>query len=168
MKPYAWMMVLLFLIVPACGYQLEGGGYLNENVTRVAVEVFENKSNQTRAGIYFTNEMIREIQEKTNTAVVDKDKAGRRITGTVKSIAFSTLSRSSTETVTERKVTARVDVQLKGPDNEILWSVSDYASSEAYTVADNTTDDEANIREAVETIAERSAERIVSMMMSNF
>lgn len=151
-----------------CGYRLEGSGQVHPGVKRVAVHVFENKTTQTRAGTWFTNELIREIQEKTDTRVVDDATASRRIKGTVKSITFSTLSRSSTENVVERKVTAVVDVRLLGPGNDTLWSVKNFSSSEDYAVAADTMDDENNIREAVRIISERVSERLVSLMAADF
>ncbi|WP_022668327.1 LPS assembly lipoprotein LptE [Desulfospira joergensenii] len=168
-KKFGILLALVIMVsVFSCGYRLEGGGYIKENVTRVAVEVFENNSSQTRAGLAFTNELIREILEKTDTKVVDSSRATRRIVGVVKAIKFSTLSRTSTETVVERRVTAVVDVRLVGPDDEILWSVRDFSSHEDYTVAEDKVDDDGNIREAVDKIATRSAERLVSQMMVNF
>ncbi len=160
------MAVLCFF--SSCGYRLEGGGYINENVTRVAVDMFDNRSSQTRAGVTFANELIRKILEKTDTRVVDSSVATRKIVGIVKSISFGTLSRSSTETVVERRITATVDVQLIGPDKKVLWSVSNLISKEDYTVSESNVDNEASIREAVEKIAERSAEKVVSQMMLNF
>lgn len=159
---------LLVTVFAACGYRFEGGGYVHEDVSKVAVATFENRTTETRAGTSFTNELIREILQKTDTKVVDADQATRVIKGTITAITFSTLSRSSTETVTERKVTARVDVQLMGPDQEILWSVKDFTTSEDYTVQDDEQDDEESRRQAVDEIAERCAERLVSQMMTNF
>ena len=160
--------VVLTVLFSGCGYSLVGGGYLDENVTQVAVELFENKSSESRAGISFTNELIREIQTKTDTEVVDVAKSTRKISGTIKAITFATLSRSNTETVVERQVTAVMDVKLVGPDGGIIWSVKDFSANESYQVSSNTVGDEANKREAVDKIALRSAERIVSQMMSNF
>ncbi|MCP4719080.1 MAG: hypothetical protein GY860_06440 [Desulfobacteraceae bacterium] len=163
-----FIMAGLIALVTSCGYHFEGGGYINEDVTRVAVEVFENKSSETRAGMSFTNELIREIQEKTDTIVVDSSKATRKIMGTVNSITFSTLSRSSSESVVERQVKALIDVQLIGPEGDIIWSVKNFSSTEPYTVAEDTVNDENNKRDAVDKIALRSAERLVSKLLSNF
>lgn len=155
-------------LVAGCGYHLEGGGYINEDVTRVSVAIFENKSSEARAGMSFTNQLIQEIQAKTDTVVVDSDQATRKITGTVNAITFSTLSRSSSETVVERQVKALIDVQLIGADGEVRWSVKNFSSTESYTVDENTLNDESNKAAAVEKIALRSAERLVSQMLSNF
>jgi len=162
------IMAGLISIAAGCGYRFEGSGYVNEGVTRVAVEVFKNKSSETRAGMSFTNEFIREILEKTNTNVVDSAKASPRITGVVNSITFSTLSRTSVEAVVERRVTAMVDVQLVDRDGKVLWSVKNFSSKEDYTVAEDKINDEINKRGAVDEIAQRTAERVVSQMMTNF
>lgn len=163
-----FMVAGLIALVVGCGYRLEGGGYIDGDVTRLAVEVFENKSSETRAGMSFTNQLIREIQEKTDTIVVDSDKADRKIKGIVNAITFSALARVTTETVVERQVTALVDVQLLGDDGEILWSVKNLSVRESYQVESDKVDDESNKREAIEKIALRSAEKIVSQMISNF
>lgn len=152
----------------SCGYRLVGGGYLDGNVTQVAVLLFENNSSESRAATSFTNELIREITERTDTKVVDQANATRQISGIIKAITFATLSRSSSETVTERQVTAVVDVKLTGPNGKILWSVKDFSASETYTTATDSVDDEANKRQAVETIANRVSERLVNQMISKF
>ncbi|MDD9304284.1 MAG: hypothetical protein HUK40_18820 [Desulfobacter sp.] len=167
MKKIVLVMAAGFLVA-GCGYRLAGGGYLNETVSRVSVAVFENNSAQSRAGMSFTNEMIREITEKSDTRVVDTAGTVQSITGVIQSITFSTLSRSSTENVTERQVTAVVDVKLTDPDGKITWSVKDFSAKESYTVSTDTINDESNKRDAVDTIAERVAERLVSQMLSNF
>jgi len=155
-------------LLSGCGYRLEGGGYIHPGVSRVGVEMFENNSGQTRAGIDFTNELIRKIQEKTDTQVVAPDKATRRIKGVINAVTFSTLSRSSTQNVTERRVRAVVDVQLVDQDSKVLWSVSNFSATESYFVAADTIDDDANIYEAIRVISERVADRIISQMAADF
>ena len=167
MQKSVWI-ILGILLISGCGYRLEGGGYLHQGVTRVGVEVFENNSSQTQAGIDFTNELIREIQEETDTKVMDPADAPRRIKGRVKAITFSVLSRSSTETVIERRITAVVDVQLLDADGDVLWSANNFSSFDSYLVDADRIDDEASINEALQIIAQRIAERLVSQMMTNF
>ena len=162
------MVVSSLMIGPGCGYRLAGGGFVYNDVARVSVAIFENKSTESRAGISFTNELIREITAKTDTIVVDAANATRKISGTVQSITFSTLSRSSSEDVTERQVNAKVDVVLTGAGGKILWSVKNFSANESYEVSSSTVDDEANKREAVDLIAERMAERLVSQMTNDF
>jgi len=162
------MIISILMIGPGCGYRLAGGGFINNDVTRVSVAIFENKSTESRAGISFTNEMIREITAKTDTIVVGGGNATHNISGTVQSITFSTLSRSSSEDVTERQVNAKINVVLTGTGGNILWSVKNFSATESYEVSSSTVDDEANKREAVDLIAERVAERLVSQMINDF
>jgi hypothetical protein len=159
---------LLLLFSSACGYRLEGGGLVHPGVSRVGVTVFTNRTAQTHAGIDFTNELIREIQDRTHTRVMDPNDAAYVIKGTITSITFATLSRSSTENVTERRITAVVDVQLFSADKKVIWSVNNFSAMESYIVGSDRIDDTANIRKSLEVIARRMAERIVSQMTADF
>jgi len=168
-KRIVWLTVVSLLMFGAgCGYRLAGGGFVNNDVARLSVAIFENKTTESRAGISFTNELIREITAKTDTIVVGAGDATHNISGTVQSITFSTLSRSSSEDVTERQVNARVDVVLTGAGGATLWSVKNFSATESYQVSNSSVDDEANKRDAVDLIAERVAERLVSQMTNDF
>lgn len=168
-KHIIWLTVVSLLTIgTGCGYRLAGGGLIHNDIARVSVAIFENKSTESTAGISFTNELIREITAKTDTIVVGGGNATRKISGTVQSITFSTLSRSSSEDVTERQVSAKVDVVLAGAGGERLWSVKNFSATESYDVSDSAVDDEANKQKAVDLIAERVAERLVSQMTNDF
>ncbi|WP_299982604.1 LptE family protein [Desulfobacula sp.] len=171
MKNLKWVLcvyVVVLAFFSSCGYQFEGGGYINNDVTRVAVKVLENKSSETGAGIAFTNALIQEILQKTDTKVVDESRATAVFEGTIKAITFATLSRSTTESVIERRVAATVDLKLTNKDGDVIWSVKDFTSNEEYSVSEDKITDESNKREAVDKIAIRSAEKLISRMMTNF
>lgn len=169
MKKLNWILFgFLFAVSASCGYQFEGGGYINKDVTRVAVKILENNSLQTGAGVIFTNALIREIIEKSDTAIVDESHATAVIEGTINAITFSTLSRSTTDSVIERRVWAVLDLKLVNKDGEKIWSVKDFTTDEEYTVSEDKIEDESNIRDAVEKIATRSAEKLISRMLVNF
>ncbi len=158
----------MLIVLSACGYHFEGGGYLDKDITQVAVRVFENKSSETGAGLVFTNALVQEILQKTDTKVVDESVADHVIEGQVEAITFSTLSRSTTDSVLERKVSAVVGLKMKNKDGDIVWSIKNFSSKEEYTVSSDATADESNKRQAVDKIALRSAERLVSKMLNNF
>jgi hypothetical protein len=150
------------------GDQFEGGGYIHQDVTRVAVTILKNNSSETGAGIAFTNALIEEILERTDTTVVDPSQATVVLEGTIKAITFSILSRSTTESVVDRRVWGTIDVKLMRTDGEVIWSVKDFTSHEDYTVSEDKVEDEQNISEAVDKIAIRTAEKLVSKLMTNF
>jgi hypothetical protein len=61
-----------------------------------------------------------------------------------------------------------VDVELLSPDKKVIWSVNNFSALESFTVGSDNIDDESNIRDALEIIAQRMAERLVSQMSANF
>ncbi len=163
-----WIGFLFAVLFVSCGYQFEKRGYISTGVTQVAVLVFDNESIETGADILFTNALIQEILEKTDTKVVERTRASSVIKGTVKSITFSALSRSATETVIQRRVKAAIDLKLINTDGELLWSVKDFISSEDYTVSESVVTDEARKRAAVTEIARRTAEKIITALQNDF
>ena len=171
MKNLKWNMaccLLAVLFFVSCGYRFEGGGYLKDTVMRVYVESFENKSSETGAGVSFTNLLVQEILRKTDTKVVDKASADAVLKGTVKTITFETLSRSSTESIVERRVFATVDLKLMDKNDDVIWSVKDFSSYEDYSVSADKVSDDANKKDTVDEIAAKSAERLVNKMLVNF
>ncbi|MBU1194630.1 MAG: hypothetical protein KKE62_10940 [Proteobacteria bacterium] len=152
----------------ACGYRFEGGGFVNQNLKRVAVKPLENVSSETGAGVAFTNALIREILMKTQTRVVDESAADAVFQGQIKSITFSTLSRTTAETVNERRVQAVVSLKLVDRNGKVLWSVTDFMANEDYAINSNQITDESNKRLAVNKIADRVAEKIVSKTQIDF
>ena len=152
----------------SCGYQFEGGGYLHQDVKRVAVTILKNNSSETGAGVTFTNALIEEILQKTDATVVDRFQATAALEGTINAITFATLSRSTTESVVDRRVWATVDLKLIRKDGQVIWSVKDFTSHEDYTVSEDKVEDEQNKSKAVAKIATRNAERLVSKLLTNF
>lgn len=163
-----FLLIGLFSFTAACGYRFEGGGYINKDVTRVAVKVLENNTSETGADVIFTNALIREILQKTDTKVVDEATATAVIEGTIKSVTFAALSRTTAESVIERGISATMDIQMVNKEGEVIWSAMNLSSTESYTTSQDTAADEGNKGTALEKIATRSAERIVSRMLSNF
>jgi outer membrane lipopolysaccharide assembly protein LptE/RlpB len=168
MKKLKLLLFILLSILVSCGYQFEGGGYIKNDVTSVAVKMMDNNSSQTSAGITFTNAFIREIQEKTDTIVVDDAGTATFLKGKINAITFATLSRSTTESVLERRATASVDIQLIKNDGEIIWSVKDFTFDEEYQVSEDGVTDESNQKIVVDALASRIAEKLVSRMLNNF
>ena len=169
MKNLKWILyTCLVVFFTSCGYQFEGGGYINKDVSSVAVRALKNTSSETGAGIAFTNALIQEIIQKTDTKVVEESLASAFLEGTIKGITFTTLSRSTTESVLERRISATVDLKLINREGEVIWSASDFTSYEDYTVSQDNITDEGNKKAAVDKIAIRSAEKLISNLMTNF
>jgi outer membrane lipopolysaccharide assembly protein LptE/RlpB len=169
MKNLKLILFVLLFVLTSCGYKFEGGGYLNSDVTQVAVEMMDNKSSASGAGVVFTNSLIKEILEKTDTKIVDDTTtAAAVLKGRINSITFATLSRRTTESVVSIRITASVDMQLIDKDGQIIWSVKNFTSREDYKVSKVKFIDDSNKRDAVVKIAIRNAEKLVIRMMNKF
>ena len=160
--------ILVFCFILSCSYRFEGGQYLNENITNVAVKVFKNNSFESNAEIVFTNELIKTINQRSKTKVVDESKAKAVLTGVIKAIKYSTASRSSAETIIEKRVSVIVDVKLLDNNQNIIWSISNFSIEEEYLTNDDNVKDEAKKREAISIIAEECADRLVTKLLVDF
>ncbi len=171
MKDFKWaLLIFLFSVTffSSCGYQFEGGGYINDDVMIVAVNVMENKSSETAAGLSFTNALVQEILQNTDTKVGDVSSATAVLEGTITAIKFTSMARASTESVIDRRISATVDMKLTNKGGEVIWSVKNFTSYEDYTVSQDKVTDEISKKEAVDKIAIRNAEKLVSQMLTNF
>ncbi|MBI9090347.1 MAG: hypothetical protein JEZ12_14110 [Desulfobacterium sp.] len=156
------------MVVAGCGYRLSGGGPLPGSVTRVAVAMFENRSFETGAEAVFTSALMTELVRSSDARVVDRGEADAVILSTIRSITIGELTRTADDAVVERRVSAVLDLDMVGKDGETIWSVRNFSESEVYTVSSENASDEAAKREAVQEIADRVAERIISKMRDNF
>jgi len=168
MKNLKLIIAVLLFVLTSCGYQFEGGGYINSDVTHVAVEMMENKSSATGASVVFTDALIKEITGRTDTKLVDEAQGVVVLKGTVNTITFATLSLSTTENVVERRATANIDMQLVDKDEKIIWSVKNFTTREEYKVSADKIEEDSNKIEALKKISTRTAEKVVSKMMNNF
>ncbi len=154
----------LMCMVCACGYRLEGSAPVHPEIMRVAVKVLDNKSTETGADILFTNALIREIQQKSDTRVVDVETADAVLEGTIKSVTFDVVSRSTIESVSERRVWVTLDLWMRSRDGKTIWSAPNFSLKEDYFVSD----DRDGRTTAMGKIASKSAERLVLRMISHF
>lgn len=159
---------ILVLLVFSCGYRLQGGGSLPGNPTEIAVKMFKNKSAQIGAESVFTNALINEILEKTAVGIVDENNADAIIQGQITSVILGALTRSADDSVNERRVTATINLKMKNKTGKIVFSVSGFNQSEVFSVNQESEQDETAEKQAVEKIADRLAQRLVSQMMNNF
>jgi len=160
--------ILVLSLVASCGYKFSGGGLLPGKTKLVSVEMFENKSSETGAEIIFSSALSSELIEKSDSKVVDAKEAEASFIGVIKSVSISTLTRTSTDAVIERKVSAVIDLKMVSRDGELLWFVKDFQGREEFQVTTENITDMASRTIALEKIAERMAQKAVSRMLDDF
>jgi hypothetical protein len=187
MKINHTILILLALILSSCGYKLQGGGILPGEIKTVSVLVFKNKSSQTGAEIIFTNALIEELMRNSTVKVINKDNpdiqplnktaettlignviADAVIYGTISSISFDALARTSDDVVYKRGVNAVVNLEMKSRTGEIIFAVNKLTENESYTVSGYNSIDETVIKSTLESVARHFARRVVSQMTDNF
>ena len=162
----AVLLLCVSLLFWACGYHLEGGGYLR-NVRTLGVRVAENNSSETDAEVIFTNALINEIVQKSDTKLRDVSLAPVILELKIKTITLDALARSDQTSVNERKVSAVIDAVMLGREGEEIWAAYGLSLNESYLVSSNGSEED-NRKTALDKIAERTAESLVSRMLSNF
>jgi len=85
----------------------------------------------------------------------------------IKAITLDALARSDQTSVNERKVSAVIDAVMLGREGEEIWAAYGLSLNESYLVSSNGSDED-NRKTALDKIAERTAESLVSRMLSNF
>jgi len=175
-------LLILFSLLTSCGYTLQGGGKLPGKVDTVSVSIFKNKSSQTGAEAIFTNAMIEELMRSSSVKVLnqeshyeDEDKSDKQshgadaiISGTIVSISFNALARTSDDEVYKRGVTAVINLVMKSRSGEVLFAVNNFTESEHYTVSSSNSINEAIVSSIVEKIARQLCRRLVSQMSDDF
>lgn len=109
----ALLSCFLVLILPGCGYTL--GAQTRENVRRVAVPVFENKTLRRGFERDLTRAVQREIKETLPYLLSFEDDADLTLKGSILSINESVLVEGRDDEVLEGLIQITVQVQLFDP-----------------------------------------------------
>jgi outer membrane lipopolysaccharide assembly protein LptE/RlpB len=156
--------LILLLLVGGCGYHIRGNTPLPAGIKAVHVTLFENRSGESGAENTFTNAFINELLMKTDAQVTDKSHARGFITGIIRSISVGDLTRSSDDAVLQGRVNATMDLSMTDDKGHVVWEVKGYNDNKVYTASSSNVTDESAKQEAVEEIARRLSEKLVSSM----
>ena len=164
------LILFLFLMVHAssCGYRMAGRGKLPGGVSRVSVGMFENRTVQEEAGQIFSKALVQELVRFSHGNVVTKSRAQAFISGVVRSVSMGALTRSSDDSVLERRITVVLDMEMRGTDGELIWSRRGISHEDVCRVSQvNVTDEEVK-KVVLGEMAQRVAQRIVGIMTDDF
>ncbi len=190
-KPILAVLIALFctIILFSCGYTLQGGAKLSGDIKSISVPVFKNKSSQVGAEIIFTNILIEEFMKSSAVKIINPEEqpnleaensilqknglhnnsnADAVIIGTIVSISFDALARTSKDIVYNRGLNAVVTVEMKSKNGDILFSLRNFTESESYFVTHENLVDEKAVQSTLKIVADRFARRVVSQMCDNF
>ncbi len=167
-RKYIGILFILCIFFFACGYRFSGEGGLPYGIKRICITILENRTAETGAENIFTNDLIYEFSRKKNIVLSERDKADAVLGGVIKSIRIETISRKRAHTSLERRVKATVDLDLKGPNGEIIWSAKDVSANEAYAVVSDKQLTEQYKRTAISELSKRLAENVYNRLTEDF
>ena len=164
------VVAVLLTTLSACSYRFAGSGRLPAGVSRVFVEILDNRSAETGVEQLFTNDLIGEFT-RMNAGLLapSREVADGILTGTIVRLSVGDLTRSSVSTSVEREVTGRLRLQLLSMDGRILWSSGDMVERQAFAVdaGDKSATDQ-NKTEAIAAISTKLAEYAFSRLTADF
>lgn len=170
LKTIVWTILVAVIAVSGCGYRFSGGGELPAGVERIFLVIFDNRTSE----IGVENDVAASLAN-TFTTLGHKDAlAGSRqvsdaaLTGVISSLEIFTVSRRVQTVSAERRVVITASARLTSTDGRILWQSDSLSVSQAYRVALDNQETDADKRAAIRSAAELLADKIFNNMTSNF
>lgn len=166
-KKYLGIILLLGVMLSACGYRFAGSGALPGGTKTIFVDVFKNQTAETGIENIFTEDFRYEFIRSKIFA--GQDEAEAILSGEIRSLRVQTISRKDQITSQERRVYASINLKLKNPQGEVIWSADGITDSEAYevTAGDKTVID-INKRNAIRRLSKKLAEAVYYRLTDNF
>ncbi len=156
------------LLLPGCGYHFSGGRPLPGNITKICVQVFENKTAETGLEHTIANEIINYFTRFKNVDLVEKNTAQATLTGVVQSASISAIAHKSSYVSSEKRIQIVVEVLLRAANGDLLWRSGPTKEDETFQVDPDKIRTEANKKSALAKMSKRLAERIYYRMTENF
>ncbi|MBW2367097.1 MAG: hypothetical protein JRH15_04355 [Deltaproteobacteria bacterium] len=163
-----WVCASLIVVVLGCGYRFAGSGELPAGVQSVSLAGLDNRTAETGLESIVNNDIIYELTRNGKIFTGESARADAYLSGVIRSIRTRSISRRSTLTAQERRVTMTVSLQLADPVGKLLWQSDNMIENEEYVVLPDKAATEQNKKAAIKLLSKRLAERIYYRLTDNF
>ncbi|OEU73366.1 MAG: hypothetical protein BA874_08585 [Desulfuromonadales bacterium C00003068] len=164
------LVILLALVLSACGYRLQGrSDALPGDVRSLYIELFSNDSYEPYLENSVTNEVVGRFARHDRLELVeDASQAEGILGGRIVGYSNSALSYDQDDRIAEYRSKMTVKAVLRRVDNgEVLWKGS-VVWSEDYPVSSDKVVQDDREQAAIKEISQRLADEIFSHMIDNF
>jgi hypothetical protein len=161
-------LLLICLLLPACGYRFSGGGSLPGGADTISVLMLENRSAEVGIQTRLNSDIIYEVTRRDSSRIARPENADALLSGVVKTVQDTDIAHRGTSTASQRRVTLVIDMKLERPDGTTLWRRNGLSDYEAYDVAANRRQTDLNRRTAIERLSKRLAETIYKSITDDF
>jgi outer membrane lipopolysaccharide assembly protein LptE/RlpB len=111
----------LILIVNGCGYSLKPS--LPENIKKIAIPTFTNKSMKYGIETKLTDAVIRQFLVDGRLEVVDKDKSDAILEGVIVHYLLQPMAYDANNVVLQYRLKMQVDIKfIDTKENKVLWT----------------------------------------------
>ena len=163
------LWLLCAIVASSCGYRFAGSGRFPDNVEKIFIEIFENRTSKAGIERVVTNQLVFEFTRQREKSVASApEDADATLKGVIRSIRTRTISRVGTEVASEREVIMSLDLRLLKQNGEIIWTAKDISGRQAYDVSDLKLENDRNESIAIARLSERLSERIFSRLTDDF
>ncbi|MFO7665738.1 MAG: LPS assembly lipoprotein LptE, partial [Desulfobacterales bacterium] len=114
-----------------------------------------------------TNDIIYEFI-RNGRAAAKIDDADAYLTGIIESANDEAISRQSSQTSLERRITVILSLKLKDKSGKIIWSRKSISADQAFAVTADKYETEKNKSAAIELLSKRLAENVYNRLTDNF
>jgi outer membrane lipopolysaccharide assembly protein LptE/RlpB len=168
-KKKCCLVYLFALVLFSCGYRFYGSGAFPQDVQRIFIEVFENRTSKTGIERTVTNLLISEFTRQRESSLTSNPaEADAILKGVVNIASTRTISYVGYEIANEREVTVTIDVKLIKKSGEMIWSAKGLRDSQAFDVSNSKIQNDRNEDEAIARISERLSERVFNRLTDSF
>ena len=162
-------LLLWALLACTCGYRFAGSGGFPDNVEKIFIEIFENRTSKAGIERVVTNQLVFEFtRQREKSLASDPKEADATLKGVIQTIRTKTISRVGTEVANEREVAMILDLRLVKQNGEVIWAAKGLSGRQAYNVSDLKLENDRNEDLAIAILSERMSERIFSRLTDDF
>jgi len=166
------MIAWLLTLVVGCGYSLVGtGNYLPKEIRTVQIPGFENRTTRVELEQRVTQAIANEMVSRSGLRIVSEEKSADTILrGVIESFGISPIDFNEQGRATRYQVTVNASISFLDHRNEnaVIWENRHYNFTESYAVDPNSLDTFDQETQAIQDIAERFAESVVSNLVEGF
>ena len=161
--------LLLFLFISGCGYRLRGTQELREDLQRVAILSFTNKTVESRIENDLFNALVDEFARSKNLKVVAAGDADLLVSGSISAVENYSISYSPDDKTYEYRVVMTIDVEVtEARSRKVFWRRSAMQEVEEFKATDEPLTIDRRKQAALKRICQVLAENIHDGLFTDF
>ncbi|HUP46999.1 MAG TPA: LPS assembly lipoprotein LptE [Thermoanaerobaculia bacterium] len=168
----ALLAALVVILSASCGYHLVGrGNIIDSSIRTINVPTLVNRTTRVEVEQQLTQEVAAELVSRGRLRLVsDPKQAHAVLRGSVSTYNLTPVGIEQGRTTQYQiSITASIElVDLRGEAERVIWKNDQYRFVENYTVAQDTTDAFDQETRAIQEIAVRFAQSLVSNLLEGF